>query len=205
MQPKICNQKIMHNGKEKICKFFVAHNGSPAVLGMQDIDKLGLISINYNTKHRKVADEDHIDNSKSPSETEGGKHEQVKGEKQKEEAQSTQDADNALKPPIVINPMVMGISNNNNDSVTELITDTRDNGRIDFLAELLSSHSLVSDVESKDDTTIENTDRNTNEKKSFILDTLKDIGMGAPTTQKKMKRKQNKNKKNKLNKLKRQL
>ena len=170
----------MHNGKERICKIFVAHNGSPAVLGMQDIDKLGIISTNYNTMHRQVAEEDSIGNSKSPSQTKGGKHEQVKGKKQEEEAQNTQDADNAPKAPIVSNPMVMGISNNNNDSITELITDTRDNSRIDFLAELLSSHSLFSDVDSKDDTTIENTERNSNEKESFILDTLEDIGLEAP-------------------------
>ena len=56
----------MHNGKEKICKFFVAYNGSPAVLCMQDIDKLGLISINYSTKCRQVAKKDSRDNSKSP-------------------------------------------------------------------------------------------------------------------------------------------
>ena len=34
-QPKTCKVKLMHNGKEKMCKFFVAHNGSPVVLGMQ--------------------------------------------------------------------------------------------------------------------------------------------------------------------------
>ena len=44
-QPKICKLKLRHNDKEKICKFFVAHNGSPAVLGMQDIDRLGMLSI----------------------------------------------------------------------------------------------------------------------------------------------------------------
>ena len=62
---------MRHNGKEKICKFFVMHNGSPAVLGMQDIDKLGLISINYNTEHRQVAEEDSRDNSESPRQTGG--------------------------------------------------------------------------------------------------------------------------------------
>ena len=45
-QPKTCKLKLRHNDKEKICKFFVAHNGSPAVLGMQDIDRLGMLSIN---------------------------------------------------------------------------------------------------------------------------------------------------------------
>ena len=72
-QPKTCKIKLMHNGKEKMCKFFVVHNGSLAVLGMQDIDKLGLLSINYSSKHRQVAEEDNKDNGKSPGQTEGGK------------------------------------------------------------------------------------------------------------------------------------
>ena len=51
----------MYNGKEKICKFYVAHNSSPVVLGMQDIDKLDLISISYSTKHRQVPEEDMVE------------------------------------------------------------------------------------------------------------------------------------------------
>ena len=54
-----------------MCKFFVVHNGSPAVLGMQDIDKLGLISVNYNTTHRQMVKDDSVDNSESPRATEG--------------------------------------------------------------------------------------------------------------------------------------
>ena len=46
--------------------------------------------------------------------------------------------------------MVMG--NNNNDLITDLIADTRNNGNIYFLAEQLSNHSLVSGEERKDDT-----------------------------------------------------
>ena len=80
-QPKTCKLKIIHNKKEKICKFIVAQNGSPAVLGMQDIDKLALISINYDTMHSQVTEDDSIDNSKSPSQTEGSKCEQFRGEK----------------------------------------------------------------------------------------------------------------------------
>ena len=38
-------------------------NGSPAVLGMQDIAKIGLISINYDTMHRQLAEDDSIDDS----------------------------------------------------------------------------------------------------------------------------------------------
>ena len=56
---------------------------------MPDIDKLGLISLNYHTTHRHVAADDSIDNSKSTIQTEGGKFKQFKGEKQ-EEVQSKQ-------------------------------------------------------------------------------------------------------------------
>ena len=66
-----------------ICKFLVMHNCSPAVLGLQDIGKLGLISINYSTKHRQVAEEGSRDNSESLRQTEGGKHgEKVRSRKQ---------------------------------------------------------------------------------------------------------------------------
>ena len=98
-----------------------------------------------------MAEDDSLDNSKSPSQTEGDKCEHFKGEKQEEEAQNTQDADNTPEPPIVSNPMVMGINNNNNDLITDLIADIRNNVSIDFLAELLSNHILVSDAERKDD------------------------------------------------------
>ena len=69
--------------------------------------------------------------------------------------QSKQNADNTLEPPIVTNPMVKG--NNNND----LIADTRDNGGINFLSELLSNQSFVSDEERKDEMTTENTKQTT--------------------------------------------
>ena len=99
-------------------------NGSLAVLCIQGTAKIGLISINYDTMHRQVAEDDSIDNSESPCQTEGGKCEQFKGEKQETETQSRQGADNTPRPPIVSNPMVM--SNN----IT--IADTRKNGSIDF-------------------------------------------------------------------------
>ena len=146
--------------KKKVVSFFVAQNGSPAVLGRQDIDKLGLISINCDTTHRQVAEDDSIDNSESTSQTEGGKCEQFKDENQAGEAQSTQDADNTPKPPIVTNPMVMGNNDNNNDLITDLIADIRDNGSIDFLSELLNNHSLVTDAERKNNMMTKNTQIN---------------------------------------------
>ena len=60
----------MHNGKEKMCKLFVAHNCSLPVLGMADIDKLGLLSINHNSKYRQMVEEDNKDNCESPRQTE---------------------------------------------------------------------------------------------------------------------------------------
>ena len=115
------------------------HSGSLAVLGMQDIGKLGLLSINYSSKHGQVVEEDNKDNGESPTQTEGGKCEQFKGEKQEAETQNTQDTNNT-------NPMVMG---NNNK---ELNADTRDTDSIDFLSELLNNQSLISGAEIEGDT-----------------------------------------------------
>ena len=105
---------------------------------MQEIDKLGLISINYTTKHRQVAKEDSRDNSESPRQTEGSMCEQFKGMKQEAETQNTQDTDNT-------NPMVM--SNNNK----ELLADKKDNNSIDILSELLNNQSLIPGAEIEDD------------------------------------------------------
>ena len=209
----------MDNGKQKICKFFVVHNGSPAVLGMQDIDKLGLISVIYSTKCRQVTKEDSRDISESPRQTEGSKCEQFKGMKQEAETQNIQDTDNT-------NPKVTG---NNNK---ELIADKRDSDSIDVLPELLNNQSLISGTEIEDDMmtidmqincdsfdcisesfisqhfvaveekkkdmTTQNVKINKNENESLILDIVIDVVMEAQTMQKK-KRKQNKNK-NKSNK-----
>ena len=84
-QPKICKLKIIHNEKEKKIKFFVVQIGSPAVLGMPDIDKLGLISLIYDTTHRQVAADDSRDNSESQFKKKVGKASslKVKNRKQK--------------------------------------------------------------------------------------------------------------------------
>ena len=49
-QPEMCKDKLRCNEKERICKFFVVHNESMAVLGLPDIDRLGMLSINLNSK-----------------------------------------------------------------------------------------------------------------------------------------------------------
>ena len=156
-QSKTCKIKIRNNEKEKNCKVFVAHNSRSVMLGMQDIDKLSLISVNCNTTHRKVAKGDKVDNSDSTSQTESCKCKQFTGEKQETEVQSTQDAENTSKLPIVTNPMVMGNNNNHKELIAELIADTRNNDSIDFLSELLCIHSLISDAERKNDMMTENT------------------------------------------------
>ena len=97
-QPKTCRIKLRHNEKEKIYKFFVAHYGSMAVLGMQDIDRLGMLSINLNSKNRQVA-EDNKDNCESQRQIKSDKWEQLKDKEQETQTTYTQDANN--------NPTVM--------------------------------------------------------------------------------------------------
>ena len=134
---------------ENIGKFFVVQDGSPAVLGMSDIDKLSLISFNCETIGRQVALDDIIDNSKRNSQcnraiqTEGGKCKQFESEKQDAEAQSQHNTYNTAKPTIVTNPMVMGNNNNKNDSFAETINYDSDG----FLSELIINENkrFVSD------------------------------------------------------------
>ena len=68
--------------------------------------------------------------------------------------------------------MVTG--NNNND----LIADTRNNGSIDFLSELLSNHSLVSDEERKNDMMTKNTKSNCNSIDFMSEPLLRNAGYG---------------------------
>ena len=126
----MCKVKLRYNEKENIYKFFVAHNGSKAVLGMLDIGRLGMLSINLNSKNRQVAvaEEDNENNCQSQRQTKSDKWEQLKGELQETETQNTQDAND--------NPMVMG--NNNKESIASL-------------SEVLISQKLIADAERKDD------------------------------------------------------
>ena len=98
-------------GRKRCLSFLLAHNGSPAVLGMQDIDKLGLLSINHESKNRQVAEEKNKDNCKSPRQTKDDKDEQLKGEEQETGVQNTQDANNY--------PTVLG--NNNKELIASLL------------------------------------------------------------------------------------
>ena len=144
-QPKTCRLRLRHNEKEKICKYFVVHNGSSAMLGMQDIDRLGMLSIHHNSKNRQVAEESNKDKGKRPSQTKGNRHKtdaekdkgespsQIKGNRHKTdtETQNKQDFKDA-------NPMVMG--NNIKESILSL-------------SELLFSQNLMAGAERKDDAT----------------------------------------------------
>ena len=124
----------MHNGKERMCKFFVAHNGSLPVLDMQDIDKLGLLSINHKSKNRKMVEEDDKDHCESPRQTECNNYEQLKGEKQEAATQNTQEAK-------YLNPMVM--DKNNKDSIAE----TKDNNSVESFSKVLINQNLIADAE----------------------------------------------------------
>ena len=128
-QPKTCKLKLRHNDKEKICKFFVVHHGSLTVLGIQDIDRLGMLSINRNSKNRQVAEESNEDKGKSTRQTKGNRCEQLKGGEEETETH-TQDAK--------YNPMVMGYNNN------ELIAS---------LSEGLINQNSIAGAETKDDAT----------------------------------------------------
>ena len=129
----------MHNGKEKMCKFFVAHSGNLPVLGMQDIDKLGLLSINHNSKNRHMVEEGDKDNCESSRQIECNNHEQFKGKKQEAATQNTQEAK-------YLNPMAMDKSSK--DSIAE----TKDNNSIQSFSEVLINQNLIADAETKDDT-----------------------------------------------------
>ena len=56
----------MHKGKQKICKFFVVPGSSPALLGMLDIENLGLLTINDKTIDRQLATSDNADTAECP-------------------------------------------------------------------------------------------------------------------------------------------
>ena len=84
---------------------------------MQDIDKLGLLSINHNSKNRQMLEEGNKDNCESPRQTECNNHKQFKGKNQEAATQNTQEAKYLI-------PMVMDKSN------TDSIAETKDNNSI---------------------------------------------------------------------------
>ena len=55
------------------------------MLCMQDIDRLGMLSISLNSKNRQVAEEDNKDNCESQRQMKSDKWEQLKGKEQETE------------------------------------------------------------------------------------------------------------------------
>ena len=104
-------------------------NGSTAVLGMWDIDRLGMLSINLKSRRQVAVAEE--DNCESQRQTNSDKCEQLKGKLQYTESQNKQDAN-------VANSTVMG--NNNKESIASF-------------SEVLISPNLIADAERKDDMT----------------------------------------------------
>ena len=54
----------MHKEKENNSKFFVVQGSGSAVLGMPDIDNLGVLIINYETIVRQAASDNNANNRK---------------------------------------------------------------------------------------------------------------------------------------------
>ena len=55
---------ILTHKKEKVCKSFVVPGSDPALLSMQDIDILGVLTINFETIGRQLTSDDNADNRK---------------------------------------------------------------------------------------------------------------------------------------------
>ena len=123
IRPKMCKVKLRYNEKERICKFFVVQNGSMAVLGMQDIDRLGSLSINLKSRRQVAVAEEN--NYESQRQTNSDKSEQLKDKLQETETQNKQDARDA-------NPTVMG--NNSKKSIASF-------------SEVLISQNIIADAE----------------------------------------------------------
>ena len=122
--------KIKAYWEGKDMHVFVAHDGSTAVLGMQDIDRLGMLSINLKSNNRQVAEEDNMTIVRVQGKLKATSLNSwnVRSRKQKHKTH---------RMP-TYNPTVMG--NNNKGSIASL-------------SELLISQNLIADAERKDDTT----------------------------------------------------
>ena len=101
------------------------------MLGIQDIDRLGMLSINHKSKIRQVKGRNE-DKGISSRQTKGNRCEQLKGGEQETEIPNTQHAN--------YNPMVMG--NNNNESIASL-------------SEVLINQNSIAGTDTKDDATID--------------------------------------------------
>ena len=181
----------MHKEKEEDCKFFVVQGSSSAVLGMPDIDNLGILTINCETIGRQVTPDENAGNSKRNRQhertiqTEGGKFESYENKRQDAEAKSQHNADNTLQSSIVTNPMV--ISNTCNENSFSAETINKDSNSI--LSELIinENQSSVLGPLRKDDMVAANakqtSKKHTNGNESFISDIYKDPVLEMQTAQ----------------------
>ena len=105
---------------------FVVPGSSPAFLGMQDIDKLGVLTINYKTIGMKLASDNSMDNRKRNCQYERAVQmedripESCTNKRQDAEAQNQHNANNTAEPSVISNPMVMGNNYNENSFPSEL-------------------------------------------------------------------------------------
>ena len=96
----------MHNEKEKDCKFFVVQGSNQAVLGMPDIDNLGIPTINCETLGSKW----HQTRTETARETanmkeqlkQNRKSECCKNKRQDAEVQSQHNADNMASQVLLL-------------------------------------------------------------------------------------------------------
>ena len=112
---------------KRYVKFFVVLRSGPALLGMPDIDTLGVVTIKCEAIGRQVASDDNADRRKRNCQyeravqTEGGKPETWINKRQ-DVVQKQSNADNTAEAGVVPNPTVMGNNNNKDKSfISELI------------------------------------------------------------------------------------
>ena len=178
----------MHKEKQKISKFFVVPGSGPSLLGMPDIDNLGVLTMNYETIARQLT-LDNADNRKSNCQfertvqTEGRMPESCTNKRQDAETQNQHNAVNNAKPSIFNNSMVISNDNNENSFLSEPINkDSKC-----FLSELII---LGSEQIREDDMTVnvkQTSKRDNNTIESFISDQAKGLDIAAKTKQTKTK------------------
>ena len=88
-----CFLTVRHKEKEKDCKFFAVQGGNQVLLGMPDIDNLGVLTINCETIGRQVVSADNTDSErncqcKNAIQIEGRKFESYENKRQDAKAQA---------------------------------------------------------------------------------------------------------------------
>ena len=110
--------------REKLCQFFIVPGSSPALLGMPEIETLGILAINYEHSRQDV-DIKIKCNAVEMAESCSSRRQDV-------DAQKQYNADNTAKPDVVPNAIVTGSNNNKNQS---FFSDPLINDYLGFLSE----------------------------------------------------------------------